>query len=115
MCAVSNIGDDFTKKWPNNPANPWKDIINPNPIYPMPGPWTPGGIPNSTQPFNSISREEFNALKKEIEELKKALLVAKKEDEAAGNPDCEMEDKVALLKKIAEVVGVDLSEIFDRK
>lgn len=109
MCVVSMIGDDFTKRCPNNPNNPWK-------IEPL----TPGGYP-STNPFPGtipvdygamITRTEFNALKKEVEELKKLLLAAKEYDEKTGQKDCEVEDKVALLKKIAELVGVDLSEVF---
>lgn len=61
MCVVSIIGDgwgqDFPKRWPDVPSQP---------IYPIP----------------EISRAEFDLLKKEVEELKKLLLAAKKFDEA---------------------------------
>ncbi|VDM10415.1 unnamed protein product [Wuchereria bancrofti] len=59
------------------------------------------------------TKQEFEQLKKEVEDMKKLLIRAKEYDEKTGQPDCEMEEKVALLKKVAELVGVDLSEIFD--
>jgi hypothetical protein len=104
MCTVSNVGDywkdDFNKRWPN---------INPN-VYPLPDgtswPTTPAGV----RPFNS--QEEIAKLRKEMEELKLLLLAAKRYDEKMGEPDCEMGDKVALIKKIAKLVGVDMKDVF---
>ncbi len=90
MCVVSNIGDTyrdmFPKQWPNVPANP---------VYPIP----------------EISRHEFEALRKEVLELKELLKAAKKFDDATGQPDCEMDHKVKFLKQIAEALGVDMSEV----
>ena len=100
MCVVSNVGDDWSKRWPNNPVNPWKDT---NPW------WEQIGVPAPSP----VSREEFDALKKEMEELKKLLKAAKEYDEKTGQPDCHMDEKVELIKKIAELVGVDLKGIFD--
>jgi hypothetical protein len=103
MCAVSTIGDDYTKKWPNNPLNPW------GPSDPLLPPYEPLG------PFSlgcPVNRVEFEMLKNEVQELKKLLEAAKKFDEATGQKDCEMEEKVAFLKKLAEFVGVDLTEVF---
>lgn len=91
MCVVSNMGDYWKdRQWPSYPSYP--------------------NIPNP-----EVSREEFERLKKDIEELKQLLLAAKKYDEATNQPDCEMDDKVALIKKIADAVGVDLSEVFGKK
>ncbi len=102
MCIVSNIGDTYTDKWrpmpwvvPNTGAEPEK--------------------PNYEIRLSEITRAEFEALKKDVLEMKKLLKKAIKQDEEEGNADCEMEDKIALLKKVAEAVGVDLSEIFDKK
>lgn len=97
MCTVSMVGDDFGKRWPNNPVNPW------------PG-YNPYEFPKINLP--EISRHEFEALKKEVESLKKLLESAKKYDEETGQHDCHMDEKVALIKKIASVVGVDMNEVF---
>lgn len=70
-------------------------------------------FPHRFPEFPNITRGEFEALKKEVEELKKLLLEAKKFDEITGQPNCEMEDKVKLLKEIAKVVGVDLKSVFN--
>ena len=97
MCTVSNIGDYWNKQWPEK--HPWVDsYVQPNPI-----------------PFptlnNGPTREEFNALKRDLEALKKLLEAAKKLDEETNQPHCEHEDKVALIKKMAELVGVDLKDV----
>ena len=97
---VSNIGDGwaekFPEKWPQFP--PWpKDINGPLPEL----------IPDV------VSKKDFEALKKEVEELKILLRAAKKFDEATGQPDCEMEAKVKLIKDIAKLVGVDLGDVFN--
>jgi hypothetical protein len=101
MCMVSNIGDqwgkDFPDKWPHFPQ------------FPQPSPHVDWG------PFVSdVSRAEFEALKREVEELKKLLQAAKKFDEATGQPHCEMDAKVALIKAVAKAVGVDMGDVFDQ-
>jgi hypothetical protein len=115
MCTVSNIGDsyrdNFPPRWPN--------------VYP--GTWLPqpSGVPVPTQPHvtptekvyintSGVSKEEFEALKKEVEGLKQLLKAAKKFDEETGQPDCHMDDKVDFIKKLAEFVGVDLEDIFKK-
>lgn len=90
MCTVSNVGDYYNHK----------TLPDHFPSYPS---W-PQGIPPT--------REEFDELKRSVEALKELLLAAKEYDRKMGEPDCEMEDKVALIKKLAEIVGVDLSQIF---
>jgi len=98
MCAVSYVGDYWQTTLPKKYY--WEDI---QPFVHQPY------APNPP----AISKEDFDALKKDVEELKKLLKAAKAYDEAVGEPDCEMEDKVALIKKIAKIVGVDMSEIFN--
>lgn len=101
MCAVSAIGDNwkltFPDRYPNlPPASPS-----------IPGyPYTP--FPN----INHVSRQEFDQLKAEMAELKKLLLAAKEYDAKTGQPDCETDEKIALIKKIAEMVGVNMDEVF---
>lgn len=96
MCTVSMIGDYYGKDFPQK--YPWYPL-NPNPAV----------LPTTvTVP----SRAEFDALKKEVEELKELLKAAKKFDAATGQPDCEMDEKVKFIKKLAEFVGVDIKEVF---
>ncbi len=112
MCTVSNIGDsyrdNFPPRWPNVPVWPAQPTGVPYPSQP--------GIPG--QPViidtSGVSKQEFEALKKEVEELKQLLKAAKKFDEETGQPDCHMDDKVEFIKKLAEYVGVDLEDIFKK-
>jgi len=113
MCTVSNIGDNyrdnFAPRWPNVPIYPTQPTIKPT----EPGDWAdswPLSPPARLQ--QHVSKEEFDALKKEVEELKQLLKAAKKFDEETGQPDCHMDDKVDFIKKLAEFVGVDLEDIF---
>ena len=102
MCAVSNMGDYWrTNDWPKwEPYQPLAPIPNTIPVGPY------------AYPAPEVTKADLDALKREMEELKKLLVAAKKYDEATGQPDCEAEDKVALIKKVAKLVGVDMSEVF---
>ena len=88
MCVYSMVADHYRDKWSEAPWYPY--IHNPSPPV--------------------ISREEFEALRRDVADLKSLLQRAKKYDADNGEPDCEMDEKVALLRKIAELVGVDLSD-----
>lgn len=61
---------------------------------------------------NGVTRAEFEALRQDVEMLKAVLIAAKKVDAETGQADCEREAKVALLRQIAEAVGVSLDEAF---
>ncbi len=93
MCVVSNIGDQYGSTFPQK--------------------W-PHFVPNVYQP-TQVSRIEFEALRAEILELKKLLQAAAAFDRATGQPHCEMDEKVSLIKAIAKIVGVDLGDVFDQK
>lgn len=95
MCIVSAVGDYWRDGLPQKPYYPSIEDYLKQPLMPP-----------------QISRAEFDALKKDVEELKKLLVAAKKYDEAVGEPDCELEDKVALIKRLAKLVGVSMNEIF---
>lgn len=105
MCVVSNVGDYYGRRWPEQ--YPWVPEV---PYTPQPG----TGDKIIVNP-PEVSRKEFEALKKDVEEALRLLKNAKEIDRVTGQPDCEMDEKVAIIKRFAEVVGVDLSEVFGNK
>lgn len=98
MCAVSNVGDAYYKRW---------TIPQPHP-QPIPQPWPQPSV-IAVQP--PITRAEFDALRAEVLEMKELLRAAKAEDVANGTPDCEMADKLEVLRAVAKMVGVDLEDV----
>lgn len=99
MCTVSFVGDTWRERIPND--YPWTvPSPNSNPIV-----WPPA----------APSQEEFDQLKRDVEEMRKELVVARQQDIEDGNPDCEMEEKIAFIRGIAEFVGIDLDEVFGGK
>lgn len=87
MCVVSMIGDHYHDKWNKPDYQDWFGRID------------------------TITKEEFNSLKKEVEEMKELLKKAIKYDEINNQPHCEIEEKIATLKKVAELLGVSLKDI----
>lgn len=90
MCVVSMIGDHYKDKWSSPPYNDFFKKIN-----------TP-----------EVSKVEFDSLKKEVLEMKELLKKALEYDKKNNEPHCELDEKVAILKKVADLVGVDLSKEF---
>lgn len=103
MCMYSSIGDQWKDKFPEK----WPKFV----------PYIPEGdfVPSPFHLPPEISRAEFEALKKEVEELKKLIKAAVAFDKATGQPHCEVEDKVKLIKKIANMVGVDMKDLMDEQ
>lgn len=91
MCVVSFVGDHFNDKWKQLPYQQF------------------------FQSYPQVSKEEFDKLKKEVEEMKQLLIKAKIYDEKNNEPNCEMEDKMAKLREIAKLVGIDLDDVLKRK
>lgn len=112
MCVVSMVGDYYKDKWipiplpqvPFDPNSPW------------PAPERPRG-PAPRQDIvtiltgGEITREEFNALKKEVEEMKELLTRALEYDKRTRQEHCEIEEKMELLRRVAAAVGIDLDDI----
>lgn len=92
MCTVSNIVDYGRTTIPQR--YPW---IGDQTFAPIPPP--------------SPTQAEFDALKREVESLKELLRAAKKYDDDTGQADCESDEKIAALRKIAELVGVSLDDV----
>lgn len=102
MCVVSMIGDHFGRKWDD--------------YFPKPQLLTPWPVPTSN-PWPSLppTREEFDKLKGEVEEMKALLIKAKEYDEKHNEPHCEVEEKMEKLRKIAELVGISLDDVIGKK
>jgi hypothetical protein len=96
MCVVSMIGDHYGDKW----GERWGLPRLPN----GPGVYTIPAIPE-------VTKEDFEALKKEVLEMKELLKRAVAYDKANNEPDCEIEEKMAVLRKVAELVGVNLDDV----
>lgn len=92
MCVASTIGDtwrqDFPQRWPH--------------VRPF-----------DTDPMAFATKQEVQELRRELFELRELLAAAKKFDEATGQKDCEMGEKVALIKQLASLLDVDLKGVLD--
>lgn len=84
MCTVSVIATDFLNRHPGFGGTQ--------------GDWPP------------VGRFEFEALKREVVELRELLAAAKKFDAATGQPDCEDEGKMAILRRLAGMLGVEVDD-----
>lgn len=92
MCVVSMVGDHYADKW-----EPFKKVPN---------------FPTFLE--QQVTRAEFEQIKRDVEELKLLLIRAKKYDEETGQPDCEIDEKMDLLRKVADAVGIDLDEVIGK-
>ena len=99
MCTVSMIGDHFHDKW----TDPW-------PYQTIPAPLAPTVTISPHYP-PEVTKAEFEKLRQEVLEMKALLKRAKLYDEKNGEPDCEIEDKMELLRRVAKAVGVDLDDV----
>lgn len=93
MCIVSMVGDDFTRRLPKD--YPW-----------VPSPSDKDWPEKYKKIIETIEESEVSKLRKEVKELKKLIKAAKIYDKETGQPDCEVEEKVALIRKLAELLGV---------
>ena len=123
MCVYSMVGDHARDYLPvKHPTFPW---TSPNwppvpgdrvyPIYPS-QPSVPS-VPNTpiTVPVvPAITREEFDRLREDVIQIKDLLKRAIKYDEEYTEPHCEVDEKVAFIKKLAEYVGVDLTDVLPK-
>lgn len=107
MCVVSMIGDHY------------RDVFGKRhwirPLMPDNIPWQISCPPEKTkgkeEQYELLTRAEFEALRKEVEDMKALLKRAKEYDERNEEPDCETDDKMDLLRRVAKLVGVDLDDV----
>lgn len=100
------IGDHYSDKWRLRLSPPWE---NPYPSTTNPYPSTT--IPALPELPGFIAREEFDELKRDVAEMKALLKRAKQYDEEHNEPNCEMEEKIEILRRMAELCGVDLEDV----
>lgn len=101
MCVVSMIADHYWDK-----TRPYLPQQIPDPLIPKPA-------NNPEDIFNPpVRKQEFEELKRMMEEMKQLLIKAKIYDEENNEPHCEKPELIAALKLIAKSVGVSLEEVF---
>lgn len=98
MCVVSFVGDHFQDKW-----KPLEPYVNPQ------------STSTSYTFTTAVSKEEFDALKKEVLDMKELLRKAKIYDEVNNEPNCEIEEKMEFLRQVAKLVGIDLDDVIGKK
>lgn len=105
MCSVSMIGDHYRDMWQ---SQPWFNQIPTGQPYPLQPPITIYTPPE-------ISRAEFDELKRQVSEMKELLKRAKKYDEDNGEPECEVDEKMDVLRRVAKIVGVSLDDVISKR
>jgi hypothetical protein len=113
MCVVSMVGRHYEEKWvPRDwfPEQPRPGRFPPiEPVQPAKPDFEK--MIQAIQNMKQVSRQEFEALKQEVEELKLLLQRAIEYDEKNNEPHCENEAKMELLRAVAKAVGIDLDEV----
>jgi hypothetical protein len=101
MCVYSMIHDNARRTIPND--YPW--------VYPLVNPDTFPDTKTVTKKVEDYaSKEDVEALRKELKALRELLEAAKKYDEDTGQPDCGVEEKVKWLRDLAKLLGLDWDE-----
>lgn len=98
MCTVSMVGDHYN------------EIFKQRNWYPQ-----ITSFPNAQQAIQPVTRQEFDELKRQVEEMKALLARAKEYDERNNEPECEVEEKMEILRKVAKLVGVSLDDVLGAK
>lgn len=96
MCAVSFVGDAYQRHFNELPL--WK--YNYQPI-------AGGGA--GAEPAPSVSKQDFDELKKKVEEMIEMMKAARQFDIVTKQDGCEMDEKVKFLQGVADLVGLELN------
>lgn len=103
MCSVSMVGDYYGQKWGGYPPQQGQQGTLQQGIF---------GVGLLPAP---VSKEDFDALRKEVMDMKELLKRAIDYDKKTGQPDCHLEEKLSPLRKVAELVGVTLEDILPQE
>lgn len=104
MCVVSMVSD--------HQINKWGEWINQENLY------TPIIVKNVDTKQLEVKIEnltaQFEELRRDFTDFKKLVLRAIDYDERNNEPECEVEDKVRLIKEMANHLGIDVSDIWSK-
>ena len=112
MCVVSMIGTEFEKHQrpyviPDTHPQPFDNTTTPTPPFKI----EPSIDEQVRRGIEKLSALEHASLLDEVKLLKKLLAAAIEYDIRTGQPDCEVEEKVAFLKAVAKALDYDLSNL----
>lgn len=105
MCIVSNVGDYWRKNTPNRFPEGYHYVTT-NPTI------TREEVQQLIKEANTPLEKELKELKRDLQELRELLKAAKTYDEMTDQHECETDEKVELIKKFAELLGVDMKGVF---
>lgn len=94
------IGDYYRTSIPQQWG--WTDKIH---VQPAPEPF---------QVPDYVTKKELDELKKEMQQVKELLKRAKDYDAKNNEKDCEVEEKMEFLRKVAGLVGIDFDELLGK-
>lgn len=102
MCFASAVGDHFTKEWTRGVGIPtdWDAIRRIN----------EGLLPIEK---SGVSVVEFERLKQQVKDMTALLKVAVDYDQRTGQPNCEVEQKIEMLRMVASAFKIDLDAILN--
>lgn len=104
MCVSSMVGDFYRDKlYPGRLSYPGASTALPDPRQPNQWPFQ--------IPASGPTQSEFDALKREVWDMKELLKLASEYDRKTGQPDCETDEKMAVLRGVAKLVGVNLDDV----
>ena len=102
MCVVSNMGDQYRypDQWPWRPVTP---LIPYDPTIPT------DFLETWKKKLDGHPDTRVDDLEKRIKVLEELLEAGKKYDAESGQPDCELDEKIEAIKRIAEQLGVKIT------
>ena len=106
MCAVSMVMDHYRDRWYPRVPEPFYPYVHPDPVKPVD--WAE--FAEKLKQFQrQVKPSEPAITDEEIREFRKLLERAREYDKRMNQPDCEMDDKRNVIKRIAAILGVDVS------
>lgn len=91
MCVVSMVADHYDKKWGQNFPSINNESANSLRINMLQG--------------------QLEQLRKEFEEFKELWKKAAEYDKQHNQPHCEQEEKLKILRKVAEVLDINIDDV----